>query len=273
MKKDIIQIDVDKVFKNKNPKLYKILPGFIFRYIKNIIHQDFINDLLKRNGHKFGLDFVNSVIEDFEVKVIQKGTENIPAEGRYIFASNHPLGGFDGLILISTISEYFPSIRFMVNDILMNLINIDPLFVPINKHGGQAKDSVKLIDEIYASDHQVLYFPAGLVSRKIKGKIADLVWKKSFIAKAVKHERDIIPVHISGRNTNRFYNLANARKFLRIKWNFEMFFLPDETYKHRGNTFTISFGKPISYKSLDKSKSLSKWAADIREKVYALNNA
>lgn len=270
MNKDILQIDIDKVFKSKNPNLYHVLPKFIFRYIKRIIHQDFMNDFLRRNGHKYGLDFVKSVIDEFKVSIITKGTENIPKEGKYIFASNHPLGGFDGLMLITTVSEFFPSVRFMVNDILMNMKNLDPIFIPINKHGSQAKDSVKLIDEIYASGHQVLYFPAGLVSRKSKGKIADLEWKKNFITKALKHKRDIIPVHVSGRNTNRFYRIANIRKFLRINWNLEMFFLPDEMYKHIGKTFTITFGKPISYERFDGSQSAKEWAITIRDEVYKL---
>lgn len=270
MNNDTLKIDIDKVFKDKNPALFKILPKFIIRYIKRIIHQDFINDFLKRNGHKFGLEFAQSILNDFNIKIIQKGTENIPKEGRFVFACNHPLGGFDGVMLLIIVSEYFPSVRFMVNDILMNLKNLNSLFAPINKHGTQAKESVKMIDEIYASDHQIVYFPAGLVSRKIKGKISDLEWKKSFVAKAKKHKRDIIPVHVSGRNTNRFYRIANIRKLLRINWNLEMFFLPDETYKHIGKTFTITFGKPISHESFDNSKSAKEWAATLRDEVYKL---
>ena len=144
MKDNIPLIDIDKVFRDKNPALYKFLPKFIIRYIKNIVHQDFINDFLKKNSHKFGLDFAKGALQDFNIKVIQEGQENIPKNGRFIFASNHPLAGFDGVILISAVSEYFPSVRFMVNDILMNLKNWEPIFVPINKHGSQAKDSVKI---------------------------------------------------------------------------------------------------------------------------------
>jgi putative hemolysin len=270
MKENILQIDIDKVFKDKNPALYRVFPKFIIRWIKNIVHQDFINEFLKNNGHKFGLDFAKSILETYKVEVKKMGTENIPSEGRFVFASNHPLGGFDGIMLITCVAEHFPNVRFMVNDILMNLKNLDPILVPINKHGSQAKDSVKLIDEIYASDSQVLYFPAGLVSRKKKGIIADLEWKKSFISKAIKHKRDIIPVHISGRNTNRFYLIANLRKFFRIKWNLEMFLLPDELFKQQGKSFSIRFGKPISYNSLDNSKTHEEWAAYIKDVVYRL---
>ena len=55
--------------------------------------------------------------------------------------------------------------------------------------------------------------------------IKDLEWKKSFITKAKQFERDVIPVHISGKNSSFFYQLANFRKFLKIRANIEMFFL------------------------------------------------
>jgi hypothetical protein len=95
-------------------------------------------------------------------------------------------------------------------------------------------------------------------------------WKKHFIQKAVQYGRDVIPVHVSGRNSNFFYTLANLRKFLGIKWNLEQFFLADETFSHRGQEFTITFGKPISYKTFDKSKKPNEWANYVRDILYAL---
>ena len=88
--------------------------------------------------------------------------------------------------------------------------------------------------------------------------------------KARQYQRDIIPIHVSGRNTNFFYRLANFRKFFRIPYNLEMFYLPDESYRHRDKTFTFTFGNPIPYTDLDKSRSPLEWAALIRELVYSL---
>ena len=39
-------IDIDAIFKAKNPGLYRILPRFIFSYLKRVAHQDDINDFL-----------------------------------------------------------------------------------------------------------------------------------------------------------------------------------------------------------------------------------
>jgi len=76
-----------------------------------------------------------------------------------------------------------------------------------------------MIEEAYSSDSQILYFPAGLCSRKRNGVIRDLQWHKSFITKSIQHKRDVVPSFFSGRNSNFFYNLANIRKITGIKAN------------------------------------------------------
>lgn len=264
-------VEVKKVFANKNPQLARMIPGFVYRYLQRIVHEDFVNDFLNKYGHLKNTEFIEASIKDFNVSIEVQGNENIPAEGKFIFAANHPLGGFDGIVLMKIISEHFKEFRFLVNDILMNVYPIKELFIPINKHGKQAMEAARQMEEAFASDIQILTFPAGLVSRKIKGQIIDLPWQKSFILKAVKHKRDIIPVHFSGQNTNFFYRLANIRKFLGIKANIEMLYLMDETYKHRNKHLTIKFGKPISYTHFDKSKKPNEWAKWVKEQVYALD--
>jgi putative hemolysin len=268
VKADFIQID--NVIRNKNPRLYKILPGFIIRYLKRIIHEDNINEFIRRRGHLFGLAFADSIIEDFGINVISSGTENIPVSGRYIIASNHPLGGLDGIALITVAGKIRKDIVFPVNDILMFLDNLKELFIPINKHGSNA-ENIAIIDRTFASEMAILYFPAGLVSRKQKkGVIKDLDWKKTFISKAKKFQRDIIPAHIDGRNTNFFYNLARLRKKIGIKENIEMLYLVDELYKQLGKTIHITFGKPIPWQTFDRRFTDVEWAAKIKEHIYAL---
>ena len=265
-----LKIDVEKVFASKSEKLAKLLPSFIIRYLKRIIHQDEINDFLSRNHHKQGIEFADSVLEELDVKFKIEGLENIDKNGRYLFASNHPLGGPDGIILISIFGKEFGNIKFLVNDILMNIKNLSDVFIPINKHGGQAKTAAMQLENAYQSEATILTFPAGLVSRKQKGKIEDLEWKKSFIAKSIKHKRDILPIHIDGRNSNFFYNLANLRKFFGLKSNLEMLYLPNELFKQRGKTFTVRIGKPVSYKTFDKSLSYDKWAEKMKRETYKL---
>ncbi|PWE01402.1 1-acyl-sn-glycerol-3-phosphate acyltransferase [Marinilabilia rubra] len=264
-------IDVEKVFASKNPALLKIIPSFIIRYLKRIIHQEEINEFLIQKGHLKGAEFGEAILNDlFGAGFETRGLDQLPDEGRFIFASNHPLGGLDGIALLVAVSKKYPKLKFPVNDILLNLKPLDNIFVPINKHGGHSREAARLIEDAYQSDAQVLMFPAGLVSRKKKGIIHDLEWKKSFVRKAIQHKRDVIPVHISGRNTDFFYRLAKLRKSTGIKANIEMLYLPDEMFKQHGEYLTISFGNPIPWQSLKEEGTPDKWASKIEDISYEL---
>ena len=265
-------IDLDKVIASKSEKLAKNLPGFILNYLKRIIHQEEINEFLYNNRQKFGLDFIAEVVKYFELDIPVTGWENLPKSGRYVLASNHPLGGLDGMALMHTIGQKRKDFVFPVNDLLLFLPNINELFFPLNKHGSNT-DNIRQFNKTFASDQMILYFPAGLVSRKKKGIIKDIPWKKTFLTKAREHNRDIIPCYIGGQNSNFFYNFANLRTTLGIKSNIEMLYLPNEMFKQTKKTIPITFGKPIPIEHFDRKKKKDvEWTAELREQVYALGN-
>lgn len=270
--KELFRIDVDGILRTKMPKHYKQIPRFLVDYLKRTIHQDEINGILERNSDVEGVAFMRRLVDqEFNNTILTKGEENIPPEGRFVFVANHPLGGMDGICISAFLGEkYDGKIKYLVNDLLYFLKPLQPIFVPINKYGSQAKGSAQAINEAYASDDQILSFPAGLVSRKQKGEIKDLMWHKSFIQKAIENKRDVIPVHFSGQNSRFFYNFANIRKMLGIKFTIEMIYLPDEMFKNKNSTFTITFGKPIPWQTFDKSKNPVEWAQYVKETVYSL---
>jgi len=264
-------IVLKELVSEKNPRLAARIPGFVFGLMNRILHIREVNEIIRKYGHLKGIPFIEAVLNYFEVKVEHSGEENIPALGRYIFVSNHPLGGFDGLMLIKVVTDYMGKSLFLVRDELTKIPPLAELFIPINKFGDQRR-SAGLIAQAYDSKSQILIFPAGLASRKIKGKIVDLAWQKHFIQKSTEHQRDVVPVYISGKNSRFFYWLANFRKWIGIPVNLEMFLLPDELFKNRGKTFVISFGKPIPWSRFDRSKSPSEWAGVVKEVVYELSN-
>jgi putative hemolysin len=266
------RIDVEKVLFAKNPGLAKAIPGFVINYLKKIVHQDELNVFLGKYGHLKDADLIAAGLMHFEIKFKVSGTENIPESGRYIFVSNHPLGGLDGLVFIYELSKHFHDIRFPVNDILTNIKNLSGIFLPVNKHGFQAKEAAKMIEEAYSSEAQILYFPAGLCSRKRGGVIKDLQWHKSFITKSIQHRRDIVPAYFSGRNSNFFYNLANTRKFLGLKANIEMLYLADEMFRQKDKEIQLVFGKPIPWETFDKKRSAPEWAEWVKAKTYDLES-
>jgi len=268
-KMEDIFFDLERVIATKNPGLLRILPRFVLNYLKKVVHQDDLNEIVRNNRNLYGLDFLDACLKGFGVKIKFNGLENIPADGRWIVASNHPLGGLDGMALMWVVGKIRKDIVFPVNDLLMNIANLRGLFIPVNKHGSNAGNA-RIIEDTFASEKAMLYFPAGLCSRKQKDGICDLEWKKSFITKARAHKRDIIPCFINGRNSDWFYNIARIRAFLGIKANLEMIYLVDEMFKQRDKEIVITFGKPISYTIFDKKKTDLFWAQILKKHVYSL---
>jgi len=260
-----LKIDVKQTIASKNKKLAKWLPRFIIRWVEKLIHQEKINQFLAAYSHKPPIEFATLGLEKFanaSVTVINEN--NIPKEGRYIVVSNHPLGAIDGLALISILGKYRSDIKFPVNDLLMEIKPMQGIFIPINKHGNNSVDAAKELHKVFASNDLVVFFPAGICSRKINGKIQDLEWKKTVVQKAIEYQRDIIPIYFDGRNSERFYRIANWRKRLGIKVNLEMILLPDEMVKQKGNEFTVIFGTSIPYSTFNSSKTPIEWAAWLR---------
>ena len=264
-------IDLEKIIASKNPSLLKWIPKFVLNYLKRLLHLNQINNSIYVHRDKFGRDFAEAILNDFQVKIVVEGVENIPADNRLLVIANHPLGGIDGMALISEIGKIRPDIQFPVNDLLLHLPGLRPVFVPINKYGNN-KDNLNVLENAFASENTLLYFPAGLCSRKQKGEILDLEWKTTFLKKATQYKRDILPIRVDAKNTNRFYNLSNFRKRIGIKANIELILLPDEMYRQNGKTIRLIIGKPIPYQVFDKSKKITEWAGLLKQHTYHLSN-
>ena len=269
-----LEINLHTILRERLPRrIGRFVPGFMISGLEKVIHQDELNEMLRIAYPARGSAFSRRILEYLDITVEVEGLDKLPSK-RLMFASNHPLGGLDGITLIAVLGERYGDngVRFLVNDMLMNVEPQRDVFLPINKYGSQGREAAKAINEAMASSMQILQFPAGLVSRlHPDGTIADLEWQKAFVAKAIEYERDIVPVYFEGTNTSRFYATAKWRKKLGVKFNMEQALLPGEVCKSRGAKFRIIFGEPISWKALkDSGKSPKQLAAEIREKVYSL---
>ena len=265
-----LQFDIRAILKTKAPKAH--VPGFVIRYLERIAHVKQMNAFLRKYPDLKGYEFIDRVTHEMlGCSASIEGTENIPTDDKpVIFVSNHPLGGEDGVALGSIIGRHYDGrFCYLVNDLLMNLPGLAPLCIPINKTGKQSRDFPKMVEAGFSGDKHMLMFPAGLCSRRKKGVIRDLEWKKTFISKSVEYQRDIVPIHFGGRNSNFFYRLANfSDRFL--PFNLAMMYLVDEMYKNRHNTFRVAVGKPIPWQTFDKSKKPVEWAQWVKDIVYEL---
>ena len=267
-------IDIEKILQSKMGKKARFVPAFAVRWLKRIIHEDEVNAFLWESRNLTGTEWLKACVRYLDMTIHIEGRNNLPDkdDGKlYTFVSNHPLGGEDGVALGAIIGEHYDGrFRYLVNDLLLNLPGLRPVSIGINKTGRQSRDFPRMVEAGFQSDNHMLMFPAGLNSRKKNGVIHDLPWKKTFISKSVEYHRDVVPIYFSGRNSERFYRIANWQKKLHLKVNIAMLFLVDEMYRNVHKTFTIKIGKPIPWQTFDKSRTPAQWAQWVEDKVYEL---
>lgn len=267
-------IDIDKILADKMGAKAKYVPRPLVSWLKRILHQDEVNRYLWESRHLTGTEWLEECVRYLDMTLEIEGAENLPDknDGKlYTFVSNHPLGGADGVALGSIIGRHYDSkFRYLVNDILMNLPGLAPLCIPINKTGGQARSFPAMVKAGFESDNHILMYPAGLCSRRINGEIRDLPWSKTFVVKSVQYQRDVVPIHFGGQNSDFFYKLANFSDKYVKKVNIAMIYLVDEMYKNVHKTFRVTIGKPIPWQTFDKSRTPAEWAQYVQDIVYKL---
>lgn len=261
-----LTIDLERIIRERAGNR---VPGFVIRWLKRFIHEDFINEFLKR-GY-VGVEFCEKGVEYLGAQLTIEGLEELPNDGHFTFVSNHPLGAIDGVALGGIIGrKYNGNVKYLVNDLLMNLKGLAPLCIPINKLGSQSRNLPGQVDAAFKSDDHVILFPAGICSRLIDGEIRDLPWGKAFIQKSVQYHRDVVPVHFIAQNSPRFYRVARWCQWLHLKFNLAMLLLPDEMYRSCGKHFTVRFGTPIPWQTFDHSRRPADWAQWVKDLAYQL---
>lgn len=275
--KDVIKIDLDAVLRQRLPRMWRFIPRPLVEWMKRTICQDRLNQLLEENAGLEGADFASGVLRSLDIRVKINGEENLPSseDRRVIYVSNHPLGGLDGMALIDYVQRrHGGKVYFVVNDLLSFVAPLKSVWLPVNKHGHQSRESLDAIEAAFAGNDPIIMFPAGLCSRLQKGKagpeVKDLEWKKMFVNKAHRHRRNVIPLHFFGKNSEKFYRIALRRKRLGLKFNFEMIYLPREMVNMEHSELAIKFGQPIPWEQLTPGREAQACAAAIRELVYKI---
>lgn len=273
---ELIHIDLHRILRSRITGIKgKLIPGFLISALERLIRQDDLNAALEATYPKEGVEFADALFEYFDIGLEVDGLDKIKGIERPVFASNHPLGGLDGIGLIKVLGRIYgdSGLKVLVNDMLMNVEPLRRVFLPVNKFGGQGREAPRLIREAFDGEEAIVMFPAGLVSRKgDDGRIADLRWQKTVVSRAIESKRPVVPVLFIGENRPRFYNTARWRKKLRLKVNVEQALLPGELCASRGKRFRVVIGDPVPWETLKgDARTPAELAALLREKVYALS--
>ncbi|MEG1622332.1 MAG: 1-acyl-sn-glycerol-3-phosphate acyltransferase [Alistipes sp.] len=264
------KIDLKTIVANKVPKVARYIPNCVINWLRKVLHEDQVNEILDRYWDLPPQAFIHGFFDYMKISYAIEGLEKIDPTRRYIFVSNHPFGGMDGLMLADKLMDHFGDVRVVVNDLLMNVEPLRPLWIPVNKHGAQSASYARQFDEAFAGDVPILTFPSGLCSRCKNGIVSDLAWKTNFLKRAAATGREVVPIFVEGHLSRFFYRLANLRERLGIKFNIEMLFLSDEMFQQQGQHFRIRVGEPISIAQLQKEGSLPEQAEYVRKKTYLL---
>lgn len=266
------KIDVNELLRTKVPDHYKKIPRWLISFVEWLICQKDMNRTFTNLQGREGVDFARGMTEDLQVSFDVRGLDDIDFSKRYLFVSNHPLGAFDGICYIRLLGEKCKNLKVIVNDMLMHISPLRPVFLPVNTVGRQKREDMAAVQEAYLSqDTQLMTFPAGLCSRFINGRIQDVEWRKSVITQAVSAKRDIVPMFFDGRNSFFFYALEWVRRHVGIKFNIGLVLLPRQMMRtSRGKHYHIIIGQPIPYTAFDNSRSPKEWAEWLREQCYAL---
>lgn len=226
-------------------KLPKIISKFISFLLHKILYVNEMTKFIQSHQSRRGLDMIEDFLEylDFSYTISDKDKRRIPAEGKLICVSNHPLGGLDGLVLLQTIGEVRKDVRILANGILANIEAISGNFIPIEMYSnGPKRSQLAIIKKCLENEEAIIIFPAGEVSRMYGFGIKDKDWSRSALYFASKHNAPILPMFVKGRNSLLFYFTSIISKKL------AMFLLPSEMFNKKGKTIHITVGDPIPAK-------------------------
>lgn len=264
------KVDIALVLQDKAPKLAQKLPRWVVNWLRRVIHEDDLNHIYDNYWNLAPQPFIQACFRDWNVTYSIEGLDRLPRDGRFLFVSNHPFGGMDGLMLSDKLISHFGDVRVVVNDLLKVVSPLEELWIPVNKHGSQKAEYARRFEEAFFGDKPILTFPAGLCSRYIDGRIQDTPWKNNFLKKAYASRRTIVPIFVEGRLSNFFYGLHRVRKALGVKANMEMLWLVDEMFAQHDRHFRIRVGEPIALSDLQAVGDLGEQTEWVRKKCYDL---
>ncbi|WP_434355230.1 lysophospholipid acyltransferase family protein [Parasalinivibrio latis] len=248
--------DVDNVLHERFPKIQNKpwLRKPLQTTLRHLLHEDEFRGFEERFPHLKGIEFVEQVLEYFNlrVEVNQREYERIPAHGRVVIFANHPVGSLDGLALLKLVHDIRPDVRIVANDILMQLEPMHKLLLPVDNTGGKTvKENLREIDKWLHQDGVVIFFPAGEVSRLKPSGIKDGAWHKGFLQFAARNRAPLIPIHVNARNSAMFYGTSMLYKPL------STLLLVQEMFNLEDGKIKLTIGEQIPYESYQSTQHLT----------------
>ncbi|MDN3557554.1 lysophospholipid acyltransferase family protein [Halomonas maura] len=245
-------IDIERALRDRAPRL-AAWPSWVSRPLaaglRRLVHEREINDFLARHGRLGWLAFIDQVFEHFRFgyTLSSRDRDHIPDTGRVVIVANHPLGALDGLALVRMVAEVRPDVCILANDLLLQLGPLADVLLPVDNLSRRGvRRSLGRVIEALEADRAVIVFPAGEVSRAGPAGVRDGKWHPGFLHAARRTNAPLLPVHVSGRNSSRFYGLASLHAALGT------LLLPGEMFRQRDRQIPLRIGGPIPLARFDR---------------------
>jgi len=274
-KQDIGLVSAKEVAKAIQLDKYGFIGTFIGWLLMKVLKISTINKFYKKHKHLEGVDFLDSILEAFQIKfeIPEEDLKRLPKDGAYITVSNHPLGGIDGILLLKLMLEQHKDFKIIANFLLHRIAPLKPYIMPVNPF----EDRKEIKSSIAGFKNSILHlraghplgiFPAGEVSTYRDGKlVVDKPWEETAIKLIKKAEVPVVPIYFHAKNSKLFYKLS------KISDTFRTAKLPSEVLTQKRRVIKVRIGKPISVKDQKEHTSIENFSAFLRRKTYMLSNS
>ncbi|MFP4844343.1 GNAT family N-acyltransferase [Winogradskyella sp. PE311] len=254
---------------------YGFLGTFFGWILMKVLKISSLNKVYNRNKHLSELDFLDGIIDDFQIKfeIPEEDLKRLPKEGPYITISNHPLGGIDGILLLKLMIEQRSDFKIIANFLLHRIEPLKPYIMPVNPFEDRKdvassitgfKNSIKHLRD----GHPLGVFPAGEVSTYRDGKlVVDKPWEEAAMKLIKKAEVPVVPIYFHAKNSRLFYRLSKISDTLRTAK------LPSELLTQKRRTIKVRIGRPISVKDQKEHQTLPDFSDFLRRKTYMLSKS
>ena len=258
-----------------NVDKYGFIGTFIGWLLMKLLKISTINKFYKRNKHLSGLVFLDSILEEFQIKfeIPEEDLKRLPKDGAYITISNHPLGGIDGILLLKLMLEQRDDFKIIANFLLHRIEPMKPYIMPVNpfEDRKEVKSSITGFKNALIhlrEGHPLGIFPAGEVSTYRDGKlVVDKPWEEAAMKLVKKAKVPVVPIYFHAKNSQLFYKLS------KISDTFRTAKLPSEVLTQKRRVIKVRIGKPISVEDQNEHASLDEFCDFLRRKTYMLANS
>ncbi|HLI66130.1 MAG TPA: 1-acyl-sn-glycerol-3-phosphate acyltransferase [Caulobacteraceae bacterium] len=197
------------------------------------------------------------------LKVTTSGLERVPPRGRLVVIVNHPTGIADGVAVYDALKAVRPDMIFFANaDAFRVAPGFGDILIPVEwveakRTREKARQTLTLARAALEAERALVVFPAGRISRRRNGVVADPEWAPSAVSLARKHDAPVAPIRMTGPYSTLFHLFDGVSNELRDITLFH------ELLNKRGDRYRLTIGPLVPHDALEGD------AGEITERLKA----